>query len=342
MTARPRTTAAVVRAAAVAVVAASAGALLAGCSSSSTTDAAGPSSAPPAATSSGATAATSQAAVPASGTPSSGATATAAADPTASAPAGPTPTPGTATTCRKVSPLTDVQSEAARRNPVYAAVFGGKVATLRTALRGATKAQVNDTGAAPPLVEAVANRCPAMVRLLLDAGADPNAFWTDGEVRSPLALQLAAQADDVDTVRLLLARKAKVDGWGDDGVTAAVAAASAGSVRALKALLAAGASPTARVPDPDYSLTPLEAAVRAPSPAAARLLLGKVRKPPASLVWPAVESGSLPMLKFVLAAGVSPTPPVAPSGPFSFIDSTDPAAYAQQRGRPEMAAVLRG
>jgi hypothetical protein len=243
--------------------------------------------------------------------------------------------------CRPLTRLNGQQSAAAAANPVFKALFTGRTATLRRVLGTATRGQVNDATAVPPIVEAVANRCLNATRLLLDAGADPNLYWTDGEVRSPIALQLAAQADDVTTLRLLLSRGARVTEFGGDGQTATVAAASANAVRALTVLLAAGASPSARVPDPDYSFSPLEAAVRAPAPAAVDLLLARKATRSTSLLYPAIESGSLPMVKKVLAAGISPAPPVTPSAPYAFITATSPAAYATSRGRTAIAAALR-
>ena len=60
-----------------------------------------------------------------------------------------------------------------------------------------------------PLLEAAEKDAEA-VRLLLDAGADPNTAVGSGQ--TPLIA--AAQAGNVETIRLLLAHKAEVDGEG--------------------------------------------------------------------------------------------------------------------------------
>jgi hypothetical protein len=95
------------------------------------------------------------------------------------------------------------------------------------------------------------------------------------------------------------------------------------------------------VPDPGYSATPLEAAVRAPAPQAVDLLLLRGAARPPSVLYPAIESGSLSMVRTLLAAGVSPKPPIEPSLPYAFIDSTSPAGYAAERGTSQVAAALR-
>lgn len=81
----------------------------------------------------------------------------------------------------------------------------------------------------------------AMLNLLLDAGAAPNGI-TDPYCIVPL--MYAASNNDLDAIRLLLARRADVNLSCGDNYTPLVSAASSGQPEALKMLLEAGAQAT--------------------------------------------------------------------------------------------------
>ncbi len=251
------------------------------------------------------------------------------------------PSPSPPPPCARTVPSTDLQREAVKRNPLVAAIYSGDLGRLTTALTFASPAQVNDTGGVPPLVEAVSVRCLPAVTALLDAGAAPDGYYTDGENRSATPLELAARLDLTEIAQLLLTRGATPDEWGEDGLTPAVAAAGAGAVRTLTALLEAGASTSARVPDPDASMTPLEAAVRADQPDAVDTLLEHGAQAEGSLFYPAIEARSLTMVQRLLDAGASPRPPVPPSPPFGYITATSPRDYARVKGLTAIAEALR-
>jgi len=89
-----------------------------------------------------------------------------------------------------------------------------------------------------PLVEAIAERQPKIIALLLTHGASVNF----GEETGLVPLAVAAWYDDADTVSELLKRGAKVDALDEDGYTPLLQAAShAEGVGVVKLLLASGA-----------------------------------------------------------------------------------------------------
>lgn len=121
------------------------------------------------------------------------------------------------------------------------------------------------------------------VGALLRRGADP-ARDSFGDGATPL--YTAAVQGEAEIVRLLLAAGARPDaesrGAGSEG-TPLCAAACWGHTAAVRELLASGADPNLRE-DGGTGLTPLEWADRGPHPATAELLLaaGAVRADPAT------------------------------------------------------------
>ena len=92
---------------------------------------------------------------------------------------------------------------------------------------------------ATPLMAASNRRRSAVLRVLLEAGANPNLRTSDGHS----ALTLAVSAGLVDSVKLLLAFGASADAADDNGESALAKAASRGNVAVVEALLEAGADP---------------------------------------------------------------------------------------------------
>lgn len=86
---------------------------------------------------------------------------------------------------------------------------------------------------------AVARSGAAMVKLLLELGADPNARDSGGET----PLSMAAFRGRADCVRELLAAKADVNARSKAGWTPLMAAASEGHAEVVRLLLKAGARP---------------------------------------------------------------------------------------------------
>ena len=95
----------------------------------------------------------------------------------------------------------------------------------------------------------------AIVKLLLEAGADANATMKGGET----VLMLAARSGNVEAVKALLARGAKTDARERRGQTALMWAAAEGHTAVVRALIEAGADMKATV---DSGFTPFFFAVR--------------------------------------------------------------------------------
>lgn len=233
------------------------------------------------------------------------------------------------------------QQAAAAENPVLRAVIAGDLSALERALKGVDTRQLNDARTSPPLVLAIWSGCSPAVTALLGAGADANLSWASGESRGYTPLQAAALNDDADSARALLAHGAGLEVVGRDGRSPLVSAAAAGAVGVMKVLLDAGAEPDVRFPDKNYSLTPLEAAIKGKSVTAVDLLLARGAAKRPSALYPAVESGSLTMVKHLLAKGFDPSGKVTPSTPYLYITATSPAAHATSKGYTSIAKALR-
>lgn len=117
-------------------------------------------------------------------------------------------------------------------------------------------------GGNTPLLFAALYRDPATVKLLLDAGADPNARNDAGA--TPLMWAVAS----LDNTRLLLDAGADPNIKSDEGRTPlSIAAARAGATPVVKLLLDRGAKPALS------ERKPLEEAIRAAEPDSVKLLL---------------------------------------------------------------------
>ncbi len=130
-----------------------------------------------------------------------------------------------------------------------AAAFTGNVDLALLLLERGAKPDTIDSTGKGVIVYAAARGVSELVGKLIEAGVDPNAryradltalMWASGHADN------VATPAGVETVKLLLARGAKVDFVDDRGRDALMIAASLGRVEIVRVLLAAGADPTRR------------------------------------------------------------------------------------------------
>lgn len=171
----------------------------------------------------------------------------------------------------------------------------GDVATLGKLLdQGAdiNESAVSGNCSGPPLAHA-AYRCqPEAVRYLISRGADVNAVAPMMGGRRPL--HIAAEADCVEAVQILLDAGADIDVWANDRFTSALAiAAQRGKIRTVKYLISRGA-------DTDSAITALNNAGEN------KTVLSKARENNAVAL---LEKYSQPMATAVATPSKAPIPP---------------------------------
>lgn len=125
--------------------------------------------------------------------------------------------------------------------PLHQAVYQDEIETARRLIAaGADVRAATRIGAITPLLVAAKNGNPAMIKLLVDAGADPKSANAQGTT----ALMMAAAAGNAEAVNLLIDKGADVNARESaHGQTALMFASSLNRVAAVKALLAKGADP---------------------------------------------------------------------------------------------------
>ena len=144
----------------------------------------------------------------------------------------------------------------------------------------------------PPVVEAARNGDEALLRTLVEQGADVNATAGDGST----ALLWASHRDRPESVDLLIRAGADVNRANDLGATPLWAAGENGSVAVVELLLEAGADPNLAL---RHGETPLMAAARSGSARVAELLLEHGADPNATgprgqtgLMWAVLDQSS--------------------------------------------------
>ena len=181
---------------------------------------------------------------------------------------------------------------------VLFAVFAAGDAGPAAARDAVTAAATRD----PPVVEAARNGDEALLRALVEQGADVDAAAGDGST----ALLWASHRDLPESVELLIEAGADVNRANDLGATPIWAASENGSVTVVDLLLAAGAKPNRAL---RHGETPLMAAARAGSARVAAALLAHGADPNATgprhqtaLMW-AVLNLSPDVVKVLLDRG---------------------------------------
>ncbi|CRK38656.1 hypothetical protein BN1708_007842, partial [Verticillium longisporum] len=133
--------------------------------------------------------------------------------------------------------LTD--ADAGGRTPLHEAASRGNVHIARLLLDYGADIQALSTDERDALFFAVRSQDLAVAQLLLDRGADPDAYLSEDP---PTALHLASELCDVEMMRMLLERRAKVDSRDFNGATPLFRVVAAGNIEAAKLLLQHGAS----------------------------------------------------------------------------------------------------
>lgn len=124
----------------------------------------------------------------------------------------------------------------------WAVHYGARATSARLLAAGADPNLRNATTGVTPLSLALGGTDTALVELLLEAGADPNATLADGDT----PLMLAARAANPAFLQLLVAHGAEVDArHAELGYSALMLAANAGDAASVRFLLAQGADPNA-------------------------------------------------------------------------------------------------
>ena len=161
---------------------------------------------------------------------------------------------------------------------LFRLVRTGETARIRAALEGGADPEARERFGATPMLTAVEHRRLDVIRLLVEAGADPGAPRLGMDEFTPL--HLAAQRDNLDTVLLLLELGA--DATKRTWLTPIDWAVSQPVVEALAA---AGGDPNARCPKTGQTplhrractshFEPMEALLDAGADVSARDLLGR-------------------------------------------------------------------
>lgn len=128
---------------------------------------------------------------------------------------------------------------------IQAAASGDEAKVSALLASGADVNQLNATHELSPLHVAVGCRHIAVVKMLLDHGADPNLGGTEFTPWKP-PLYTAVRLGDEAIAELLLSRGAHVDGRGAPGITPLLWAVDHGRVGMVRLLIAHGADVNAR------------------------------------------------------------------------------------------------
>lgn len=186
------------------------------------------------------------------------------------------------------------------------AVNRGDAAQVRALLAGKADVRGKTFSGATPLWRAAVTGSPEITRLLLDAGADPNA---GSDLGSPLFAAIAntkPESAHASVIDLLLAQGADVKIAGQSGLTPLLAAVWKQDAGLVQRLITLGADVNRRDASGE---TPLGHAALKNDLALSRLLIeagADVNQPSfygSTPIFPAAENGSLELVKFLLDKG---------------------------------------
>ena len=130
--------------------------------------------------------------------------------------------------------------------PLVAAAKAGDAKTVSRLLGSGENVETPDWAGWPPLVWAALRLHDEVIEALLDAGADIEAIGHGGKNSGTALMMAAKKLGGTETMALLLARGAAIDGTDQYGRTALMIAAKHGRSGNISFLLARGADPNAR------------------------------------------------------------------------------------------------
>ncbi|XP_042872528.1 ankyrin repeat domain-containing protein 29-like [Penaeus japonicus] len=186
-----------------------------------------------------------------------------------------------------------------------AAVRGDVEEAVRVLDTGRVHVDCADRDGTTPLILAAANSHVALVKELLEQGAEPNATRHTGTG----ALFFAAQGGFLDIVTLLLENGAKINQASKDGGTALIVAAQCGHLDVVTELLRRNADPSSAMKD---RATAVFVAAQNGHTSVVRTLLNAGAKANvrrldgASPLWIASQMGHQGVVRLLLSHGVNP------------------------------------
>jgi len=134
--------------------------------------------------------------------------------------------------------------------PLVMAVLKKKPAAISFLLEHKAQVNVMDGDGDTPIAVAAFMGNYKLVKQLLDVGADPN---LQGVNRTPL--ETSASSGQLAVMRLLMARGARIDLMGREGMTPLMSAAQRGEIGAMVYLMDKGADPNLATPSGDTALS---------------------------------------------------------------------------------------
>lgn len=215
--------------------------------------------------------------------------------------------------------------------PVLSAVLDGDLAELSELL--ASEHDPDDADGylgVTALGSALAADCHEAVGLLLDAGADPELEAVEGF----RPLLHAAQRGNVQAAERLIRAGADPLTEGGPDTDVFSNALSAGAVGIVELLLEEGVDPN----EPRAGSRPLELLMSHPIDERIALLLDAGARPQPDMYYHAVSNDNIEAVRYLLALGLDPSPPIEPPWGDDAFDS--PAAYARAEGRTDIAGLL--
>lgn len=220
---------------------------------------------------------------------------------------------------------------------VFAAEMG-EVEMAKQELADGADAHMESSVCMPVVAIAVRSGSAEIVRLLLEAGADPDTrvnVKTESICNAPL-LSTATALDNLEIVEILLAAGARIDEPDDSGLTALHIASFMGIERLVDLLIDRGAGLESR---DEAGYTPLMMAANAGKTGCVQRLLAAGAQPNAAdndqstPIMFAAQHGYLEIVQLLLASGADPS--------MTGTHGLDAIAFAQKNGHAEVEKMLR-